>query len=270
MDIKELKEVCRQVRIDIINEVTEAASGHPGGSLSAVEMLVALYFKVMNIDPKNPQDPDRDRFVLSKGHAAPGLYAVLAERGYFDKEELHTLRKLGSKLQGHPDPKKLPGIDAATGSLGQGISIAVGMALGAKIAKNGAKVYTMVGDGEMQEGMVWEAAMAAANYKLDNFTVFVDNNGLQISGKNDDVMALGDIAAKFSAFGFDVIEVEDGNDIEQILAAIEHPVTPDKPKCILAHTVKGKGVSFMENNVGWHGTAPKEDQRQAALKELEG
>ena len=270
MDIKDLKEVCRQVRIDIINEVTEAASGHPGGSLSAVEMLVALYFKVMNIDPKNPQDPDRDRFVLSKGHAAPGLYAVLAERGYFDKEELKTLRKLGSKLQGHPVPRKLPGIDAATGSLGQGISIAVGMALGAKLAKNGAKVYTMVGDGEMQEGMVWEAAMAAANYKLDNFTVFVDNNGLQISGKNDDVMALGDIAAKFSAFGFDVVEVEDGNDIEQVLAAIEHPVTPEKPKCILAHTVKGKGVSFMENSVGWHGTAPKEDQRQAALKELEG
>ncbi|MBQ5340616.1 MAG: transketolase [Oscillospiraceae bacterium] len=270
MDIKELKEVCRQVRRDIIIEVADAASGHPGGSLSAVEMLVALYFKVMNIDPKEPQKADRDRFVLSKGHAAPGLYAVLAERGYFDKEELHTLRKLGSKLQGHPDPKKLPGIDAATGSLGQGISIAVGMALGAKLAKNGAKVYTMVGDGEMQEGMVWEAAMAAANYKLDNFTVFVDNNGLQISGKNDDVMALGDIAAKFRAFGFDVIEVEDGNDIEQVLAAIDVPFTPGKPKCILAHTVKGKGVSFMENNVGWHGTAPKPDQRDAALKELEG
>ncbi len=270
MDIKELKEVCRQVRIDIINEVTEAASGHPGGSLSAVEMLVALYFEVMNIDPKDPQKPDRDRFVLSKGHAAPGLYAVLAERGYFDKEELHTLRKLGSKLQGHPDPRKLPGIDAATGSLGQGISIAVGMALGAKLANNGAKVYTMVGDGENQEGMVWEAAMAAAHYKLDNFTVFLDRNNLQISGTNDEVMSLGDIHAKYEAFGFDVIEVEDGNDIEQVLAAIAVPFTPGKPKCIIAHTVKGKGVSFMENSVGWHGTAPKEEQRQAALKELEG
>jgi transketolase len=270
MNIQELTLQSELNRKRLMEIVYNAKAGHIGGDLSCLNVITALYFDIMQVFPEDPKNENRDRFVLSKGHAAPGLYAVLAERGYFDKEELHTLRKLGSRLQGHPDPRKLPGIDAATGSLGQGISIAVGMALGAKLSGNGAKVYTMVGDGEMQEGMVWEAAMAAANYKLDNFTVFVDNNGLQISGKNDDVMSLGNIHAKYEAFGFDVIEVEDGNDIEQVLAAIAVPFTPGKPKCIIAHTVKGKGVSFMENSVGWHGTAPKEDQRQAALKELEG
>lgn len=270
MDIQELKEVCRQVRRDIINEVADASSGHPGGSLSAVEMMVALFYTQMRVDPKNPKDPNRDRFVLSKGHAAPCYYAVLAEKGFFPKEELKKLRKLHGILQGHPDCKKVPGVDAATGSLGQGVSIATGMALGAKHAKSDIKVYTILGDGELQEGLVWEAAMAAAHYKLDNFTVMVDNNGLQIDGANDDVMSLGNIADKFRAFGFHVIEVEDGNDLESVIAALEMPTMAGKPKCIVAHTVKGKGVSFMEGNFGWHGKAPNEEQRQQALKELEG
>lgn len=270
MDIKELKEVCRQVRIDIVNEVADAKSGHPGGSLSAVEMMVAVYYTQMRVDPKDPKNPDRDRFVLSKGHSAPCLYAVLAEKGFFPKEELKHLRQLHAILQGHPDSKKVPGVDAATGSLGQGISIATGMALGAKHSGKDIKVYTMVGDGEMQEGLVWEASMAAAHYKLDNLTVLVDNNGLQIDGKNDDVMSLGNIADKFRAFGFYVIELPDGNDLEAVIDALNTPTEPGKPKCILAHTLKGKGVSFMEGDFNWHGKAPNEEQRQQALKELEG
>ena len=269
MDIKELKEVCRQVRIDIVNEVTDAKSGHPGGSLSAVEMMVATFYTQMRVDPKNPKDPDRDRVVLSKGHAAPCYYAVLAEKGFFPKEELKHLRQLHAMLQGHPDCKKIPGVDAATGSLGQGISIATGMALGAKHAGKDIKVYTMVGDGEIQEGLVWEASMAAAHYKLDNLTVMVDNNGLQIDGANDDVMSLGDIPAKFRAFGFHVIELSDGNDLEAVIEALNAPTEPGKPKCIVAHTVKGKGVSFMEGDFNWHGKAPNEEQRQKALAELE-
>lgn len=270
MDTNQLKSICTQVRRNIINQVADAASGHPGGSLSAVEMMVALYFTQMRVDPQNPNDPDRDRFVLSKGHAAPCYYGTLAEKGFFPKEELKNLRKIHSILQGHPDSKKVPGVDAATGSLGQGVSIATGMALGAKHAGKDIKVYAMVGDGEIQEGLVWEAAMAAAHYKLDNLTVLVDNNGLQIDGANNDVMSLGNIADKYRAFGFYVIELEDGNDIEAVVAALDAPTEPGKPKCILAHTIKGKGVSFMEGNFAWHGKAPNEEQRQQALKELEG
>lgn len=270
MDTPALKNICTQVRRDIINMTAAAGSGHPGGSLSCTEMLVALYYDVMNVDPKNPQDPQRDRLSLSKGHAAPALYAVLGEKGFFSTEEFKNFRQLHSILQGHPDAKKCPGVDVSTGSLGQGISIAVGMALGAKATKNPAKVYAICGDGELQEGLVWEASMAAAHYGLDNLTVLIDNNGLQIDGSNDQVMGLGDLNAKFTAFGYHVIELADGNDIEQVLEALHAPTVPGKPKCILAHTVKGKGVSFMENQVGWHGKAPSEQERITALKELEG
>ncbi|MDD3335234.1 MAG: transketolase [Eubacteriales bacterium] len=264
-----IRSICTQVRRDIINMTADAGCGHPGGSLSIVEALVALYFEKMNIDPKNPKMENRDRFVLSKGHAAPALYAVLGERGFFSTEEFKRFRQLGSILQGHPDMKRCPGIDASTGSLGQGISIATGMALGAKKAKKDLQVYTMIGDGESQEGMVWEACMAAAHYKLDNLTILFDHNGLQIDGSNDEVMSLGDMAAKFTAFGLDVVEVPVGNDYDQVLAALQKPHTPGKPKLIHLHTVKGKGVSYMENNVDWHGKAPNEEQRQQALKELE-
>ena len=270
MDINTLKEKCTQVRKDVINMTAKAGCGHPGGSLSATELFVATFNTQMKIDPKNPHDPNRDRFVLSKGHCAPAYYATLCDLGFFPRSEYETFRQLHGILQGHPDAKKVPGVDASTGSLGQGVSIAVGMALGAKQLGNGVRVYTILGDGELQEGLVWEAAMAAAHYKLDNLTVMVDNNGLQIDGANDEVMGLGDIRAKFEAFGFDVVEVADGNDIEQVVAALNLSTTAGKPKCILAHTVKGKGVSFMENNVAWHGTAPNEEQRAQAIAELEG
>lgn len=270
MNISELEKKCKAVRRHIINMTCEAGSGHPGGSLSMVEAMVALFFDRMRIDPMDPKKADRDRFVLSKGHAAPCYYAVLAERGFFDPSELVSLRKLGSFLQGHPDSKKCPGVDASTGSLGQGFGIATGMALGAKLSGNLIKVYTICGDGELQEGLIWEAAEAAAHYKLDNLTVIVDNNGLQIDGSNDEVMKLGDIRSKFEAFGFETLEVEDGNNIEQMLAALNTPKTNDKPRMILAHTLKGKGVSFMEGQVGWHGKAPDAEQRMKALKELEG
>lgn len=269
MNISELEKKCKAVRRHIINMTCEAGSGHPGGSLSMVEAMVALFFDQMHIDPADPQKPDRDRFVLSKGHAAPGYYAVLAERGFFDPAELVSLRKMGSFLQGHPDSKKCPGVDASTGSLGQGFGIAAGMALGAKLSDSLLKVYTVCGDGELQEGLVWEAAEAAAHYKLDNLTVIVDNNGLQIDGSNDEVMKLGNICSKFEAFGFETIEVKDGNHIEQILTAFNTPKVKGKPRMILAHTVKGKGVSFMEDQVAWHGKAPNEEQRMQALKELE-
>lgn len=268
MNIASLEKTCRAVRRDIINLTADAASGHPGGSLSSVEIMVTLFFDKMNIDPANPKMENRDRFVLSKGHAAPCYYGVLAERGFFDKEAFKSFRQINGILQGHPDVKKCPGVDASTGSLGQGISIAVGMALGARLANNGAKVYTLLGDGELQEGQVWEAAMAAAHYKLDNLTVIIDYNGLQIDGTNDEVMSLGNIADKFTAFGFQVIEIADGNDLQQVSDALDAAVT-GKPKCILAHTVKGKGVSYMENQVGWHGKGPNEEERQIALKELE-
>ncbi len=270
MDKPELQGICRQIRRDIINMTADAASGHPGGSLSCVEILVALYYDIMHINPERPQMQSRDRFVLSKGHAAPALYAVLGEKGYFDKQEFKSFRQLHSILQGHPDSKKCPGVDASTGSLGQGLSIAVGMALGAKAAHNPIHVYALCGDGELQEGLVWEASMAAAHYRLDNLTVIVDYNKLQIDGANDSVMSLGDLKAKFEAFGYQVTEAADGHDISQILRAIHYPHWDGKPKLILAHTVKGKGVSFMENQVGWHGKAPNEQQRTLALKELEG
>jgi len=269
MNNQQLKEKCTALRRDIINMLADAASGHPGGSLSAVELMVGTFYTQMRIDPKNPKDPKRDRFVLSKGHAAPCYYAVLGDLGFFDKAEFKNFRQLHSILQGHPDAKKTPGVDASTGSLGQGVSIATGMALGAKAQKSDIKVYALLGDGELQEGQVWEAAMAAAHYKLDNLTIMIDNNGLQIDGTNDQVMSLGNLNAKFTAFGFDVIELDDGNDLDKVIAALEKKPAEGKPKCIIAHTVKGKGVSFMENQVGWHGKAPNQQERELALKELE-
>lgn len=269
MDIQTLESTCKQVRRDIITMVTKAGAGHPGGSLSCTEALVALYFEVMNIDPADEKNPERDRFVLSKGHAAPALYGTLCERGFFGREEFDLFRQLNGILQGHPDVKKCPGVDASTGSLGQGISIATGMALGAKHAGLKSKVYTIIGDGESQEGLVWEASMAAAHYHLDNLTVILDHNGLQIDGTNDQVMSLGDIKAKALAFGYDVIEVADGNDMKQVLEALKTPSCPGKPRYIILNTLKGKGVSFMEGQVGWHGKAPNAEQAEQALKELE-
>lgn len=270
MNKAELSGVCRQMRRDIINMTANAGSGHPGGSLSAVELVASVFYNHMRIDPKNPHWADRDRFVLSKGHAAPCYYAVLAELGFISRDEFKNFRQLHSILQGHPDCKKVPGVDASTGSLGQGCSIAVGMALGAKVQGKDTKVFTLLGDGECQEGQIWEALMSAAHYKLDNLTVIVDNNGLQIDGSNDEVMSLGDLHAKFTSFGYNVIELADGNDIEAVLAALKIPPMKGKPTLILCHTHKGKGVSFMEDQVGWHGKAPNEQQRAEALKELEG
>ena len=255
-----------EIRKDIIDMVYNASSGHIGGALSLVEIMHVLYFKVMNIDPKNPEMSERDYFILSKGHASAVLYATLSHKGFFDREELKTSRKFGTKLQGHPDRKKLKGVEASTGSLGQGVSIAVGCALGLKASSKPNKVYTIVGDGEMQEGSFWEASMAASHYKLDNFTLVIDNNGLQIDGDNNDVMSLGDIKAKMSSFGFDVYSV-DGHDEDALLKAFNEPMN-NKPKCILAKTVKGKGVSFMENNFGWHGKAPSKEEYEKAMKEL--
>ena len=256
----------KELRRDIIKMLYLAKSGHPGGSLSELEILIALYYEVMNIDPKNPKKEDRDLFVLSKGHACPGLYAVLADKGYFPKDDLWTLRKVDSYLQGHPDSHKINGIDVNTGSLGQGASVSVGLALAAKKKNNSQKVYCLLGDGECQEGLVWEAAMAAAHYKLDNLTFILDNNGLQIDGTNDEVMSIGDIKSKFNAFGFETYEV-DGHNVEEIVSALKSTVK-DKPKFILAHTVKGKGISFMENQVSWHGKAPNEEEYNLAMKEL--
>ena len=270
MEITALQAQCTQVRRDIIRMLAGAGSGHPGGSLSAVEILVALYGHTMHVDPAQPKMADRDRFVLSKGHAAPALYAVLANNGFFSKDEYAHLRQLGAMLQGHPDIKKCPGVEASTGSLGQGVSVAAGMALGLRVQVANQRVYTLLGDGECQEGMVWEALMAAAHYHLDNLTVIFDWNGLQIDGRNDDVMSLGDFAGKLRAFGLDLIEVADGNDLQAVIDALDAPVCPGKPRGILCHTVKGKGVSFMENQAGWHGKAPNAAQAEAALEELEG
>lgn len=270
MTTQELEHFCACVRRDIVNMTANAGSGHPGGSLSAVELISAAFCTQMRVDPKNPHDPDRDRFVLSKGHAAPCYYGVLAELGFFPKEEFQNFRQLHSMLQGHPDAKKVPGVDASTGSLGQGVSIAVGMALAAKHLGKDTKVFALCGDGESQEGQIWEAFMSAAHYKLDNLTVLFDHNGLQIDGSNDAVMSLGDLPAKLRAFGFDLIELADGNDAAAVVEAMARPTVPGKPRCILAHTTKGKGVSYMENQVGWHGKAPNEEQRAQALAELEG
>lgn len=268
MNTAELSKICRQVRRDIITMTANAGSGHPGGSLSAVELMTSVFYNHMRLDPKNPKWDGRDRFVLSKGHSAPCYYAVLASLGFIDRSEYANFRQLHSILQGHPDCKKVPGVDASTGSLGQGCSIAVGMALGAKNLGKDTQVFTLLGDGECQEGQIWEAFMSAAHYKLDNLTVMIDNNGLQIDGSNDEVMSLGNLPAKLKAFGFDLYEIN-GHDLDAIEAALAAPHTPDVPKCILAHTVKGKGVSFMENQASWHGTAPNEEQYNQAIAELD-
>jgi len=269
-DHKGLNEITRSIREDIVSMIHAAKSGHPGGSLSAVEILTALYFDEMNIDPSNPKMEDRDRFVLSKGHAAPVLYATLANKGYFDKEELNGLRKMGRMLQGHPDMKGTPGVEMSTGSLGQGFSVACGMAMASKLDNAPWRVYALLGDGECQEGIVWEAAMSAAHYKLDNMTAFLDYNGLQIDGNTDDVMSLGSIVDKFKSFGWNVIEI-DGHDFDQIFAALDMAKsTVDKPTMIVAKTIKGKGVSFMENQAGWHGNAPSDEHLKIALGELGG
>jgi transketolase len=258
------------IRKHIVKMITEAKSGHPGGSLSAVEILTALYFNTMKIKPEDPHWEDRDRFVLSKGHAAPVLYSALAERGYFPVEELDKLRKVGSMLQGHPDMKGTPGVDMSTGSLGQGLSAANGMALAGKLDKKDYRVYVLLGDGELEEGQVWEAAMSSAHYKLDNLTAFVDHNRLQIDGPIEKVMSPEPVADKFKAFGWNVITIN-GHDYKDIFDAIDNAKnTTGKPTMIVADTVKGKGVSFMENIAGWHGSAPSTEQCEKALLELGG
>lgn len=264
---KELMKKATDVRIGIIEGVHAAKSGHPGGSLSTAEILTYLYFEYMNIDPENPKDENRDRFVLSKGHAAPALYSVLANRGYFDVSELKTLRHIGSFLQGHPDMKHIPGVDMSSGSLGQGISAACGMALSAKHFKNDFKVFTVLGDGEIEEGQVWEAAMFAGNKGLDNLTAFIDLNNLQIDGTIDEVNSAKPVDKKFEAFNWHTITI-DGHDFEQIEAALKEAETVNKPVAIIANTVKGKGISFMENQVSWHGSAPNDEQYEIAMNEL--
>ncbi|HIU27979.1 MAG: transketolase [Anaerovoracaceae bacterium] len=269
MEHIEYKKIASRIRMDVIEEVHSAGSGHPGGSLSAADIVTALYFGEMNIDPKNPQMKGRDKFVLSKGHAAPVQYAALAEKGYFPKEELTTLRKLGSRLQGHPNMHKLPGIEMSTGSLGQGFAVCVGMAIANKIDNDPGRIYTLLGDGELQEGLIWEAAMASAHYKLDNLCVIVDWNGLQIDGRNDDVMTVSPVDEKFKAFGFNVLTI-DGHSFEQIFEAFKQArECKGKPTAIIAKTHKGRGVSFMEDQAGWHGKAPDDQQAQQAISELE-
>jgi transketolase len=269
-DYKELKVATRKIRENIVTMIHSANSGHPGGSLSAVEILTALYFEEMNIDPKNPKKDDRDRFVLSKGHAAPVLYATLAEKGYFDKSELTSLRKINSMLQGHPDMKGIPGVEMSTGSLGQGFSVACGMAMASKLDDAPWRVYALLGDGEVQEGIVWEAAMSAAHYKLDNLVAFLDYNGLQIDGETEKVMNINPIVDKFKAFGWNVVEI-DGHDFDQIFAVLDvAKETVGKPTMVIAKTIKGKGVSFMEHAAGWHGTAPSDDDVRKALEEIGG
>ncbi len=265
---KELAKIACNVRMGIIEGTFNAKSGHPGGSLSIAEILTYLYFKEMNVDANEPMKADRDRFVLSKGHAAPALYSVMAHKGYFPVEELKTLRKVDSRLQGHPSMNYLPGIDISSGSLGQGISAACGMALGAKLKGDAFRVYTILGDGEIEEGQVWEAAMYAAAKKLDNLVAFVDNNNLQIDGSVEEVNSPYPIPEKFDAFGWNVIEI-DAHNFDEIEAALENAkATKGKPTAIIAKSVKGKGVSFMENQVGWHGSAPNAEQYETAMAEL--
>ena len=269
MNKLELMKTANEVRKGIVTAVHSAKSGHPGGSLSAADIYTYLYFEEMNIDPKDPKKADRDRFVLSKGHTAPGYYSTLAHRGFFPVEDLTTLRKVGSYLQGHPDMKHIPGVDMSSGSLGQGISAAVGMAISAKLSNDDYRVYTLLGDGEIQEGQVWEASMLAGHRKLDNLVVIVDNNNLQIDGKITDVNSPYPIDKKFEAFNFHVINI-DGNDFDQIEAAFkEARNTKGMPTAIIAKTIKGKGVSFMEDQAGWHGKAPNDEQYARAMEELE-
>lgn len=270
MTILELQKIANEVRKSIVTAVYSAKSGHPGGSLSAADLFTYLYFEEMNVDPKNPADPDRDRFVLSKGHTAPGYYSVMAHRGYFPVADMVTLRHVGSHLQGHPCMQHLPGVDMSSGSLGQGISAAVGMAVAGKLDGKSYHVYTLLGDGETQEGQVWEAAMLAGHRKLDNLTVIVDNNGLQIDGRVADVCSPYPIDKKFEAFNFHVINVADGNDMEQLAAAFaETKTVKGQPVAIIMKTVKGKGVSFMEDQASWHGSAPNDEQYAIAMADLE-
>lgn len=267
--IKSLQVTAANVRLGIVTGVFHAKSGHPGGSLSAADIFTYLYFNELNIDPKNPKAPDRDRFVLSKGHCAPGLYATLAQRGFFSPDELKKLRHIGAMLQGHPDMKGTPGVDMSTGSLGQGISAAVGMAMAGKMDKASYRVYTLLGDGEIEEGQVWEAAMFAGHHALDNLCVLVDFNGLQIDGPVAEVAGPEPIDKKFEAFGFETITI-DGNDFDEIEKAMEAAkACKGKPFAIIAKTIKGKGVSFMENQAGWHGKAPNKEEYEAAVKEVE-
>lgn len=268
MEILELKKIANEIRKDIITSVFSAKSGHPGGSLSSADILTYLYFEEMNIDPKNPQKQDRDRFILSKGHVAPVYYSTLANRGFFPKEDLKTLRKIGSYLQGHPDKKHIPGVDMSTGSLGQGISAAVGMALSAKLSNDNYRTYTLLGDGEIQEGQVWEAAMFAGHKKLDNLVVIIDNNGLQIDGNIEEVCSPYPIDEKFKSFNFHVINIDAHNFDEIKMAFDEAKSIKDKPTAIIAKSIKGKGISFMENQACWHGSAPNEEQYELAMKEL--
>ena len=269
MENKELQKIANEVRKGIVTAVHAAKAGHPGGSLSAADIFTYLYFEEMNVDPKDPKNPDRDRFVLSKGHTAPGLYSVMAQRGYFPVEELTTLRKLGSRLQGHPSMQYLPGLDMSSGSLGQGISVACGMALSAKLDNKSYRTYTLLGDGEIEEGQVWEAAMFAGFRKLDNLVVIVDNNGLQIDGPIDQVCSPYPIDKKFEAFNFHVINI-DAHDFDAIRAAFkEARETKGQPTAIIAHILKGKGVSFMEGQVAWHGVAPNDEEYAIAMADLE-
>ncbi|MFZ7119455.1 MAG: transketolase [Eubacteriaceae bacterium] len=265
----EFNTITSNIRQSIIKQISNAKSGHPGGSLSAVEILSLLFFEIMNVNPQDAKNPDRDRFVLSKGHASPVFYATLAERGFFEKEELLTFRKINSNLQGHPDMKHTPGVDMTSGSLGQGLSAAAGMAIAGKLDKKDYKVYALLGDGELQEGMIWEAAMSAGHYKLDNLVAFVDNNGLQIDGKICDVLGPEPIDAKFEAFNWNVIKVSDGHNIDEIREGLKK-IVKGKPNVIICKTIKGKGVSFMEDQVGWHGSAPNEEQTKQAIEELGG
>ena len=268
-DINELSKIANDIRIDIIKAVYNAQSGHPGGSLSCADILTVLYFNQMNINPEEPKADGRDRFVLSKGHCSPALYSTLARRGYFSEKQLESFRKLESNLQGHPDMNKVPGVDMTSGSLGQGLSVANGMALSSKMDSMGYRVYCLLGDGEIEEGQVWEAAMTASHYKLDNLCVIIDNNNLQIDGEIDKVMNPYPIDEKFRSFGFQVINI-DGHDIDEIIKAFDVAKNiKEKPTCIIAKTIKGKGVSFMENQVNWHGKAPNEEQYNQAMKELE-
>ena len=267
--IQALENIANDIRKDIIEEVYQAQSGHPGGSLSCTDILTVLYFNQMNVDPKKPEDANRDRLILSKGHCSPALYAVLARKGYFDKEELKNFRKMDSFLQGHPDMKKTPGVDMTTGSLGQGLSAAVGMAIASKMNQAGCRVYCVLGDGEIEEGQIWESAMAAYKNKLDNLCVILDNNSLQIDGKIQDVAGLDNIEGKFKSFGFNVIQV-DGHNISNLIDGFDSAKqTKQVPTILIAETIKGKGVSFMENQAKWHGKAPNEEEYEKAINELD-
>lgn len=268
LKLENLQEKSKNIRRNIVEMVYAASSGHPGGSLSVADILTALYFSELNVDENNPKDENRDRLVLSKGHCSPALYATLAEKGFFSKDDLKTFRKIDSYLQGHPDMKKIPGVDMTSGSLGQGLSVSNGMALAGKLDNKNYRVYCIMGDGEIQEGQVWEAAMSSSHYKLDNLCVIVDNNNLQIDGKVEDVMNPYPLDEKFKSFGFNTLVI-DGNNFEEILAAFENAKSvKGKPTAIIAKTIKGRGVSFMEDKAGWHGKAPNEEEYKIAMEEL--